>query len=205
MASLAQKMILPTGSIRTRVNKSSFGFTLLEMIAVLAMLAAVVAVSVPSLRQFFKSRTLLEESKRMVALTEFARKEAVSIGVPVQILVDLDRKLIFLQREDGYQSENTAFPGPFEIDESIAFDFEMNAPLYGQTYAITFLPDGSLVETSPLTWRIFRENEEDNNRFYRVAKLQGRLRYSLLTPEDNENQFIQQQEILAEPGSLYLR
>ncbi len=195
------------GSILIRSKKGyREGFTLLEMIAVLAMLAAVVAISAPSLSQFFKTRTAIEEARRFLALTEFARREAISIGVPIQILIDNNFKTISVQREDGYRTEKNTLPGPFEIDQSIVFDFEELPPRYAQTYVFTFLADGTLFETSPTMLRIYREGQRDSDdNYYQIAQLSGTQQFRLLTPDDLNNQFIQMPVQQAQPEGIYLR
>ena len=202
-----QKMTSRTGSIRIRSKSGNCGgFTLLEMIAVLAMLAAVVAISAPSLSQFFRTRKAIEEARRFLALTEFARREAISIGVPIQILVDNNFKTILVQREDGYQTERNTLPGPFEIDEAIVYDFEQYPPRYGQTYIFTFLADGTLFESCPNSFRIYREGQENSqDDFYRIARLTGTQQFRILRPDDINNQFIQAPVQEDQPEGIYLR
>lgn len=205
-------MILPTGSTPIAIDRPQVsrhmmmrhGFTLLEMITVMVMLSAIVALSAPSLRNFFKSRKLTEESRRLLALTEFGRREAVSSGVPIRILIDLQLRVIRIQREDGYPAQEMRLPGPLEISEKIHMDFGRIPPLLGQTYALTFLPDGTIPDTNPTQWRIFQTDDEDN--FYTIGQLMGHLDYRLFSPNDPQLQYIRQfEEASAQSGRVYLR
>lgn len=214
MENQEQRMTSLTGSTQT-LNKSfgkTGGFTLLEMIAVLALLAGIAAVAAPSLRQFFKARTIQEECRRMVAITEFGRREAISIGVPVQIIFDLDRRIIFVQREDGYASEDSKFPGPFEVDPAIDIDFGMEPPIYGRTWALTFLPDGGLTEESARSWRITQlsnpggtPSNEDLERSYWIARMDNHLHFKIFKSDEINQQSLPQPSQGAEQGSVYLR
>ena len=61
------------------------GFTLVELILVMVLLAIVIAVAAPSLSQFFHSRSLESEAQRFMALTRAAQARAVSEGVPMVV------------------------------------------------------------------------------------------------------------------------
>ena len=196
-----------TGRQRTS-NGPRGAFTLLELIAVLALLTVVFTVSAPSLGQFFKSRSLVEEARRMLALTEHVRREAISTGAPMQLLFDMNRGVLYVQREDGYQpgqfgNRTVQTTRPYWINEKHEVIFETGEPIERDLYAVTFLPDGSLLETSPTSWRL--QNRENSEEFYRVAKLQGQLRYELLTDDDIKNEYIQIPATDTLEGGVYLR
>ena len=81
--------------------------------------------------------------------------------------------------------------------------FEIGEPIEQDLYVVTFLPDGSLLETSPTSWRL--QNRENSEEFYRVAKLQGQLRYLLLRDDDPKNEYIQIPATDTVEGGVYLR
>src|ERR1051325_1837454 len=64
------------------------GFTLVELILVMALLATLMALAAPSLSRSMRQRNLSQEATRFVALTESARDEAVSQGVPMVVWID---------------------------------------------------------------------------------------------------------------------
>ena len=200
-------MTLQTGRQRTGDGWQG-AFTLLELITVLMLLTVVFIVSAPSLGQFFKSRDLTEEARRMLALTEHVRREAISTGAPMQLLFDMSRGVLYVQREDGYQpgqlgNRTVQTTRPYWINEKHEVIFEIGEPIERDLYAVTFLPDGSLLETSPTSWRL--QNRENREEFYRVAKLQGQLRYELLTDDDIKNEYIQIPATDTFDGGVYLR
>jgi type II secretion system protein H len=69
----------------TRIAAS--GFTLVELVLVMGLLTAVMAVAAPSLSRYFRTRSLQDEAGRFLALTEFAREEAISQGFPAAVWV----------------------------------------------------------------------------------------------------------------------
>lgn len=66
---------------------SQRGFTLIELIFVMALLATVMAIAAPKLSRFVQGRDLTEESRRFLALTRYARSEAVSQGIPMALWI----------------------------------------------------------------------------------------------------------------------
>jgi prepilin-type N-terminal cleavage/methylation domain-containing protein len=66
----------------------SFGFTLLELMVVLTLLAAVISLAAPRLAGFFAGRDVREEARRLLSLTRWARSEAISRGERLQVWFD---------------------------------------------------------------------------------------------------------------------
>ncbi len=58
----------------------------------MAILAAVLAVSAPSLGRFFKGRSLDAEAYRLLALTRHAQERAVTEGIPMILWIDLNTR-----------------------------------------------------------------------------------------------------------------
>ena len=70
-----------------KVSRRQKGMTLIELICVMGILATAMAFSAPMLSRFFAGRTLAEESRRFLALTRFARSEAASQGLSLELRV----------------------------------------------------------------------------------------------------------------------
>ena len=62
---------------------SRAAFTLVELLLIMALLVVVLAVAAPMLSSSMRGHGLNGEAVRFVALTEFARSEAISQGVPM--------------------------------------------------------------------------------------------------------------------------
>jgi prepilin-type N-terminal cleavage/methylation domain-containing protein len=66
------------------------GFTLIEMLAVVAVLALVIGIALPNLGM--RSRRVMEdEAKQLAASLEFARQRSVMTGVPHRVVIDVEQ------------------------------------------------------------------------------------------------------------------
>jgi type II secretion system protein H len=90
---------------RSRFSATS-GFTLIEIIAVIAIMGMVFAIGIPRLSTS-KLRGLRIEAESIAASLEFARQRAIMTGVPHRLLIDL--------AEGGYRIE-------WLVDEARAFE-----------------------------------------------------------------------------------
>lgn len=158
----------------------SQAFTLLELLLVLAMLAAVIGVAMPSLKPFFRSRNLDAEARRFLSLTRYGQSRAVSEGVPLTLWIDTKQGAYGLQTQAGYlDSDDKAVEFAVHKDvkvEVAAGDVAAPARLLHQNAAaagswnparrsghasmIRFTPDGFVSETSP-THVVFRQDAND--------------------------------------------
>lgn len=80
----------------TTAAKARGGFTLIEMMAVVAIMAMVFAIGVPRLGGS-KLRLLKNEAESISASLQFARQRAVMTAIPHRVLIDLE--------EGGYRVE----------------------------------------------------------------------------------------------------
>jgi type II secretion system protein H len=145
----------------------SRGFTLIELLLVLALLAIVLLVSLPSLSGFFRGRALESEARRLLSLTRMGQSRAVSEGIPVWIWVDPEQRSYGAEQEQGWDERDTrAVELTLEKDVTIdvvntnppATRFLLQMPGKSATPdpranlpRIKFLPDGSIAEGSPST------------------------------------------------------
>src|SRR5947208_16892741 len=97
-------MTLPTGSKRNKRYEMSHGraFTLIGLVLVMTMLLIVFSVALPSLKGFFRGRTLDSEARRFLSLTRYGQSRAVSEGVPMVLWIDTRRGAYGLQQQAGY-------------------------------------------------------------------------------------------------------
>ncbi len=97
------------------------GFTLIELILVMALITIVVSVSLPSLKGFFKGRDLDSEARRFFSLTRYASSRAVAEGVPMELYVDLQQKLYGLRAQAGFlESDSRAVQ--YKLPEELSFE-----------------------------------------------------------------------------------
>ena len=184
-------------TIRPRAVEAPGGhaFTLIELILVMALLSIAVAVSFPTLRQFFRGRVLDSEAHRLLALTRYGQSRAVAEGTPMFLWID--------EREGTYGLEAAA---TYIEEDPRALDFRLDNDLQIEVSApppdtltvlpnragpmrgtsrrsltglplIRFLPDGYIGEPSP-EYLELREGAED---VLWIAQATNRLTYELRT------------------------
>ena len=183
-------MIFRTGNRRVRSASPlrGRGFTLIELILVMAVLTIVLSVGAPALARFFRGRTLDSEARRFLSLTRYGQSRAVSEGVPMVLWIDAKQGLYGLEAEAGYLDDDRKAV-EFLLHEDLLVEVEQAEvrPLASQWNRptrradslpeIRFTPDGFIGETSPDAVLI-REGEE---RAVWVAQSRNRLHYEIQT------------------------
>jgi len=162
------------GSTRSRRH----GFTLIEMILVMALLVVAVSMVSPRLSGFIRGRALESEARRVLALTHAARSRAISESMPVLLWLDATVGRYGVERETRGQNGDP-LSQEFTVDDNLRVAFDQAQRLIGQTLtstrttgllpgvatspksttartepSIRFLPDGTLDEDSPNAIRI---------------------------------------------------
>ena len=165
------------------------GFTLIELILVMALLAIVLAISSPSLSRFFKSRSLESEARRFMALTRAAQSRAVSEGVPMVLWLETKSRAYGLNADKSFVEEDPKAE-QFAVDASLEVEVrhssEAAAALQlvqfrnekldtGTLYTLRFNPDGFVSVSSPEAV-VFRQA---NNGELWVAQSRNRLNYEI--------------------------
>jgi prepilin-type N-terminal cleavage/methylation domain-containing protein len=153
---------------------SSSAFTLIEMILVMALLVIGVSIVSPHLSEFFRGRTLKYEGRQMLSLMHEGQSRAVSGGVPIVLWIDTKEQKYGIEEEPGYTDKDPDAV-EFKMDEKLSIQIpdddpsansmnnmdnppaEANGPHAGMPQ-ITFLPDGTVAETSPQTVKIVEDN-----------------------------------------------
>jgi len=162
MAARAEMMTLPTGmrvrnKMKTRIEKH--GMTLLELICVMALLATVMAFSAPAFSGFFKGRSLMEESRRFLSLTRYARSQAISRSVIMELWIQPGSGDYGLSPQVEY-GEKAKYPIQYHVAEGLAFEVEEGVLDQEGRANILFWPDGAIDETS-LKSLFIREGQEE--------------------------------------------
>lgn len=186
-------MTSPIGKLQRRVRShetpNTAGFTLVELILVMALLVIVLGYAAPSLSRFFRARNIDNEARRFLALSRYGQSRAVSEGVPVILWIDASRKVYGLKAHPGYV-DNDPLALEYTLDPDLEIEvpppqyniqtnFWTMAPQLGRgERVICFLPDGYLSETSPerILIRLPKENET-----VCIGASQNRIRYEIQT------------------------
>lgn len=162
-----------SGSTARFAHQARRGFTLIELILVMALLTIVISLTAPKLSRFFHGRTLDSEARRLLALTRSGQSRAVSEGMPMDLWVDAQQGAFGLQAEASYDTSDPKAVD-FTLDSGLQLEVvnktvaapvntvTMNQAQRASTASvprvnlvhanlptIRFLPDGSIGEASP--------------------------------------------------------
>jgi Tfp pilus assembly protein FimT len=147
------------------IRHSSCGFTLIELILIMALLVIAISFVTPRLAGFFRGRTLNSEARQVIALMHNGQSRAVSRGVPMILWFDPKNQTYGLEEEPGYTDKDPDAV-EFKLDENLQIQIPEDDPSLTLATAMTtegpraglpqinFLPDGTIAETSPRSVRI---------------------------------------------------
>ena len=127
--------------------RSATGFTLVELIIVMTLLAIVAALAVPSLARSMRQRNLDEEATRLLALTEYARNEAVSQGVPMIVWIDAKSQRYGIEPKTGFDADETR-AREYAMNADVQAEIDKAAGSGGVVEAMEFEADGALSTSS---------------------------------------------------------
>lgn len=121
------------------------GFTLLELILVMLILSTVLAMAAPSLRGFFGSRQSQDTASQMLALTQFARSQAISEGVVYRLNFDTRDRVYWLTawKSGAFEELETEFGQIFTLPKDMAMELEDVEEEDGNVY-VEFTPQGTV-------------------------------------------------------------
>ncbi len=156
------------------------GFTLIELVIVMALLTALVAYSAPSLALFFRGREMTEEARRFLALTRLARSEAISRSEAMEVWADPESGSYGLepygafytasdQSGDGSTGYTKGKPLEFVLPDGLEFEISASDSGNGQEASIVFNPDGSLDDLSIRAIE-FRNQRDETLRVVRARR-----------------------------------
>jgi type II secretion system protein H len=182
---------LPRQSFKAAAGHSrrEAGFTLIELILVLALLVVAVSFVAPHLSGFFRGRTLNSEGHQIIALMHQGQSRAVSGGVPMVLWFDAKEQKYGLEEEPGYTDKDPDAV-EFKLNENLRIevpDSDSSAAVSGETSTdpareglpqISFLPDGTIAETSPQTIKIV---DHDRDATLSLTQTRDRNQYEIAT------------------------
>jgi type II secretion system protein H len=121
-------------------NLQPSGFTLVELILVMAVLAIVMAFVAPTLSRSLRGRALEQEAIRFIAVTEFARDEAISRGSSMNVWIDTSSRRFGVMPADVYSG--IELQREYSLGSEVEFD-ALEGALQNEGVAITFRPNGT--------------------------------------------------------------
>jgi prepilin-type N-terminal cleavage/methylation domain-containing protein len=131
-------------------------FTLVELIIVMALLCVILGIAAPSLARSMHEHKLTQEATRLLGITEYARDEAVSRGVPMVVWVDVANGQYGVKEVPGFDPASVR-DKQFTLQDGIHFDPARGISSSGQAEAAEFTTDGTLDPSSQTSLRLVDE------------------------------------------------
>ena len=189
MAGRKPKMTLRTDNLKstTAEQRARHGFTLIELVLVMAILIIVLSVTAPMLTTFFRGRTLDAEARRFLSLTRYAQSRAVAEGLPMTLWIDPKQRTYGLEIQSGYV-DNDDYASTYTLERDLDIEVKqsrvattarttMTTKKTANELMIRFTPDGFIGESNPESV-IIRQGDKDEVWF---APNRNRLNYEIQT------------------------
>jgi len=164
-----------------RVRRQRRGLTLIELVVVMTTLATVLSISAPVLSRFIRGRGLEEEARRMLALIRYARSEAISRSVVMELWINPESGLYGASPQAGYEFEDARMPVEFIVADGLSIEVDTEFLDEQGEARILFWPDGSIDEES-LEYMLIVEND-DEDKLIEIAQSEYGLCYVILDTE----------------------
>lgn len=132
------------------------GFTLIELILVMALLATMMAIAAPSLSRFFAGRGLEEETRRFLSVTRFARSEAISAAVTIVMWIDPEEGAYGISPRDPVDAQFLD-SRRYTLTRGLTLEVDSEFVDKDGRAAISFWPDGLIGSGSVEEVTIFNE------------------------------------------------
>ena len=133
------------------------GFTLIELILVLALLVIITSLAAPAMSRFVRGRALDSEARRFAALMHAGQSRAVSEGAPMVLWVDAETGAYGLEAETSGQ-DGDAKAEKLTVDSTLRVSVASAGVGTPETFknlpAVKFLADGTVDENSPQTLQL---------------------------------------------------
>ena len=116
------------------------GFTLIELVLVLAILAMMAAFIAPALAKSSRQRAMDQEALRLLAIVDFARNEAVSQGVAMAVYIDTTTQTFGM--EPASESSGLDVHKEFKLHPDLRFERVEGGSSKKTGRVATFTPEG---------------------------------------------------------------
>ena len=119
--------------------------TLLELILVMLIMSTILAMAAPSLRGFFTSRKIDNAAAQILALTQFARSQAVSEGIVYRLNLDTRDRTYWLtaQKAGVFERLETEFGQIYQLPKDIELEL-VDSEQKDRDVFLAFTPHGTM-------------------------------------------------------------
>lgn len=138
------------------------GFTLIELVLVMALIIIAVSIVMPQMENFMRGRGLDLEARRLAALMHAGQARAVSEGMPMVLWFDTKQNEYGLEEETPPKGGDTSAED-LTMNEYVQVAVGAGGASGSTTFhslpAIRFLADGTVDENSPQTVQMTEGND----------------------------------------------
>jgi type II secretion system protein H len=126
------------------------GFTIIELLTVVAMIGLMAAMGVPAIKSFSRSTDVKATATQIAADAWFARQRAIATSNPHSIRFDPEGNRYRVFRDDGNGTASDAANGEIDTGEQVLIDrhidsrFNISYVNLDPTDAAIFMPKGTL-------------------------------------------------------------
>ena len=106
------------------LSKQRKGFSIVELMVVVMIMALILAASIPALKRHTGSVTLVQASEGVAGTLRLARQRAVSTALPVVVVFGAEAGTYYLFQDsdgDGVLDAGETQAGPYELPNGIVF------------------------------------------------------------------------------------
>jgi type II secretion system protein H len=124
--------------------RKSSGFTLLELILVMAIIALTIAIAAPSLANFGRARVVSDTAAHFTAMASLARNHAIADGQIYRLVIDLNGRQFSVEKAspDGQAFTPADLPDAQTFTLPKDLDMTTDAPDIDGKRVIEFQPEG---------------------------------------------------------------
>ena len=155
------------------------GFTLIELIATVAILAVLTLIAVPSMNGFIANNRIDAAAKTMMQHLKTARASAIQTNSAVRVVQVLGSTNG--QWQSGW-SVITANNTTLQVSGAIKGDVTMNSSLLGDDGSIIFAPNGQLAEGGSVAIAVCDSRNDPTFGAYVTINIVGRVRIDETAP-----------------------
>ena len=115
MPALELKTMFATGQSAIAKRRTLQAFTLVELILVMTILCIAITFAAPSMGSFFRGRTQVAESRRILSLIRYGQSRAVEEGIPMVLWFNTEANTYGVEQDSTYV-ESDAKAQQFDVN-----------------------------------------------------------------------------------------
>ena len=131
----------------TRAGRDSAGFTLIELLTVCLLLGILLTFSLPAIRRYTTSASLVGGTGQMSSAVRLARFKSVAAHANVILRFQWTAGTYTIHTDangNGVVESSEPMRGPFRVPRSITIANALQSPVAGDS--LVFRPDGTVLE-----------------------------------------------------------